>query len=82
MKCLGNTIVSGGLNPLLAFENMEKGIDNSVDHYNEDENTIPVLYSTQMHEMAKFLIDTMNRNAGEYSDFIRKKREWRDEQEA
>ncbi len=78
MKCLGNTIVSGGLNPLLAFENMEKGIDNSVDHYNEDENTIPVLYSTQMHEMAKFLIDTMNRNAGEYSDFIRKKREWRE----
>lgn len=78
MKHLGNTIVSGGLNPLLAFENMEKGIDNSVAHYGEDENTIPVLYATQMHEMAKFLIDTMNRNAGEYSEFIRKKREWRE----
>ena len=78
MKHLGNTIVGGGLNPLLAFENMEKGINNSVVHYGEDENAMPVLYATQMHKMAKYLIDTMNRNAGEYSEFIRKKREWRE----
>lgn len=78
MKHLGNTVVSGGLNPLLAFENMELGIQNSFEHYAEDTKSIPVLYATQMHKMAQFLIDTMNRNANEYSEFVKKKKEWRE----
>lgn len=78
MKHLGNTVVSGGLNPLLAFENMELGIRNSIEHYAEDTKSIPVLYATQMHKMAQFLIDTMNRNANEYNEFVKKKKEWRE----
>lgn len=78
MKHLGNKIVHGGLNPLLAFENMNEGIQHSIEHYSEDEHNIPILYATQMHEIAQYLIETINRNANEYNEFVRKKREWRE----
>lgn len=78
MKHLGNTVVSGGLNPLLAFENMKLGIQNSIEHYAKDTKSIPILYATQMHKMAQFLIDTMNRNADEYNEFVKNKRKWRE----
>lgn len=78
MKHLGNTLVAGGLNPLRAFENMASGIIHSRQHYAVDANSIPVLYATQMHEMAQYLIDTMNRNVSEYDEFIKRKQEWRE----
>lgn len=78
MKAMGNTIVRGGLNPRLAFENMLNGIEHSIAYYAEDENEIPVLYATQMHEMAQYLVDVMNRNANEYSDYVKRKKEWRE----
>ena len=77
LKRISNKVVHGGLNPLLAFEKMEDGIKHSLKHYAEDNNSIPVLYATQMHEMAKYLVDTINNNANEYSEFVRRKAEWR-----
>lgn len=73
MKHLGNTLIPGGLNPLRAFENMPIAITHSRQHYAEDEKSIPVLYATQMHEMAQYLIDIMNRDMNEYDEFVRKK---------
>ena len=55
MKALGNTLVSGGLNPCLAFENMLNGIEHCIAYYAEDDNRITVLYATQMHEMVQYL---------------------------
>lgn len=78
MKAMGNTLVSGGLNPRLAFENMLNGIEHSIAYYAEDDNEIPVLYATQMHEMAQYLVDVMNRSANEYSDYVKRKKEWRE----
>ena len=78
MKVLGNTLVSGGLNPCLAFENMLDGIEHSIAFYAKDDNGIPVLYATQMHEMAQYLVDVMNRNANEYSEYVKRKEEWRE----
>ncbi len=82
LKHLGHTVITGGLNPIKAFEHMQEGIDHSISHYAEDDNAIPVLFATQMHKMAQFLIDTMNRNRGEYNEFVKRKRqqrqEWRD----
>lgn len=78
MKHLGNSLVPGGLNPLVAFENMGIGIKNSLVHYAEDEQSIPVLYATQMYRMAQYLMETMNRNKNEYDEFVRKKRAWRE----
>lgn len=60
MKAMYNTLVCGGLNPCLAFEHIQIGIKHSKEHYAEDNNGIPVLYATQMHEMAQYLVDTMN----------------------
>lgn len=77
MKRLGNIIVPGGLNPIIAFENMKEGIIHSRSYYAEDNKYIPMLYSTQMYRMAEFLIEVMNRNAKEYDQFIAEKREWR-----
>lgn len=77
MKALGNTLVSGGLNPCSAFENMLDGIEHSIAHYTEDNNGIPILYATQMHEMAQYLVDVMNRNANEYFEYVKRKEEWR-----
>ena len=77
MKHIGDKVVKGGLNPLLAFEKMEDGIKHSLKHYAEDKNSIPILYATQMHKMAQYLVDTMNNNANEYSEFVRRKAEWR-----
>lgn len=77
LKALGPMLVAGGLNPCKAFERMTIGIENSQKHYSADENGIPVLFATQMHEMARYLIDVMNQNANEYSEFVRKKEEWR-----
>lgn len=77
LKHIGDDIVKGGLSPLLAFEKMEEGIKHSLKHYAEDKNSIPVLYATQMHKMAKYLVDTINNNANEYSEFVKRKAEWR-----
>lgn len=77
LKTLGHTLVSGGLNPCKAFERMITGIENSRKHYSADENGIPVLFATQMHETAQYLVDTMNQNADEYSEYVRRKGEWR-----
>lgn len=77
LKALGPTIIAGGLNPCRAFERMPIGIENSRRHYGVDENLIPVLYSTQMYEMAQYIVDTMNKNTNEYSEYVRRKEEWR-----
>lgn len=79
MKQLGHTAIVGGLNSIKAFEHMQKGIAHSISHYAEDDNAIPVLFATQMHQMAQFLIDTMNRNRGEYDEFVRRKQQQRQE---
>ena len=78
MKQLGNRLVPGGLNPLRALEQMAEGIAHCRDHYTEDEQRISLLYATQMHEMAQYLIDTMNRTANEYNEFIQRKQAWRE----
>ena len=77
MKRLGHEVVAGGLNSLKAFERMCDGISHSNSHYAEDEYGIPVLYATQMHRMAKYLVETMNRNRGEYDEFVKRQQEWR-----
>mgnify|MGYP003495335753 FL=1 len=78
-KHLGHNIVTGGLNGIKAFEYMLPGIAHSIRNYAEDSNAIPVLFATQMHKMAQFLIDTMNRNRGEYDEFVKLKRQQRQE---
>ena len=78
MKSLGDTLVSGGLNSIRAFEQMLDGIKNSASHYALNENGIPVLFATQMHLMAKYLVDTLNSNACEYDDYVRNKRAFRE----
>lgn len=77
LKTMGNSLVSGGLNPNSAFERMVAGIEHSAAHYGVDENGIPVLFATQMHMMAQYLIDAMNKNANEYSEYVRRKGVWR-----
>lgn len=56
---------------------MTVGIENSRNHYEVEDNGIPILFATQMHEMARYLIDTMNQNADEYSEYVRRKEAWR-----
>lgn len=78
MKSLGDALISGGLNSIRAFEQMYDGIKNSSSRYALDENSIPLLFATQMHLMARYLVDTLNSNAGEYDDYVRNKREFRE----
>lgn len=54
-----NEVVKGGLNGIRAFGYMNNGIKNSKEHYAEDDNGIPVLFATQMHEMAQCIIDKL-----------------------
>ena len=54
-----NDVVKGGLNGIKAFGYMNNGIKNSKEHYAADGNGIPVLFATQMHEMAQFIIDKL-----------------------
>ena len=54
-----NEIVKGGLNGIKAFEYINNGIKNSKEHYAVDDNGIPVLFATQMHEMAQCIIDKL-----------------------
>lgn len=77
LKALGPTIVPRGLNPCKAFDQMAMGIENSRNYYRVDENGLPVLYATQMHEMAQYFVDTMNQNANEYTEYVRMKEERR-----
>lgn len=77
LKTMGNSLVSGGWNPHSAFERMVAGIEHSLAHYGVDENGIPVLFATQMHMMAQYLVNVMNRNANEYSEYVKRKEEWR-----
>ena len=77
IKSLGDALVNGGLNSIRAFEQIYDGIKNSAQHYALDENEIPVLFATQMHFMAKYLVDTLNSNDGQYDDYVRNKRGFR-----
>ena len=79
LKHLGHNLVTGGLNGIKAFEHMQEGIAHSSRYYAEDSNAIPVLFATQMHKMAQFLIETMNRNRGEYDEFVKRKQQQRQE---
>ncbi len=72
LKSKGNTIVLGGLNPVMAFEKMAEGIENSKLHFQSDVSGIPVLFATQMHEFAQYLIDKMNENEEEYAEFVKR----------
>lgn len=85
LKRLGNKKVNGGLDPRKAFEKMKEGIEHSSEHYKEDENSIPCLFSTQMHIMARFMVETMNNNANEYNELLKekvgKRKEWKEKQE-
>ena len=63
--------------PAGAFYRIETGIKNSNENYTEDENNIPTLYSTQMHILAKDIIETMNKNNNEYDVFLQQKLEWK-----
>ncbi len=73
LKSKGNTIVIGGLNPVMAFEKMAEGIENSKLHFQLDVSGIPVLFATQMHEFAQYLIDKMNENEEEYAEFVKRR---------
>lgn len=59
LKYRCNEIVKGGLNGIKAFEYINNGIKNSKEHYAVDDNGIPVLFATQMHEMAQCIIDKL-----------------------
>lgn len=59
LKYRCNEIVKGGLNGIRAFGYINNGIKNSKEHYAEDDNGIPVLFATQMHEMAQCMIDKL-----------------------
>lgn len=76
MKRLCNKLIDGGMLPEKAFEQMERGIENSERYYEEDCNGIPVLYATQMHKMAQHLLERMNRNDKEYATFLENKKLW------
>lgn len=76
MKRLCKDLIDGGMRPEKAFEQMEKGIENSERYYEEDCNGIPVLYATQMHKMAQHLLERMNRNDKEYATFLENKKLW------
>lgn len=76
MKRLCNKLIDGGMRPEKAFEQMERGIENSERYYEEDCNGIPVLYATQMHKMAQHLLERMNRNDKEYATFLENKKLW------
>ena len=77
IKKLGDSLVSGGLNPIRAFERMRDGVNHSKSHFVVDENGIPKLYSTQMHSFAQYLIDLMNQNADEYDRFVKARKDFR-----
>lgn len=77
LKNICPSLVAGGINPCIAFEHMVEGIEHSLAHFAVDENGIPTLFATQMHEMAQYLIDTMNNNADEYSEFVQRRKAWR-----
>lgn len=79
LKKEGNALVAGGLNPVKAFERMQIGISNSKEHYQLDDNEIPVLFATQMHDFAQYLIDKMHETNMDYSAFLRKKAEVREQ---
>lgn len=67
------------MNPRKAFELMPTGIENSRAHYSVDGNGIPALYATQMHEVAQYLVNTMNQHTNEYAEFVKEKEERRKE---
>lgn len=79
LKALGNKVCKGGLNPCLAFEKMKSGIEHSKIHFATDKNGIPVLFATNMHEMAQYIINVMDRTMQEYKSFIEQKDKHREQ---
>ncbi|MGL5563110.1 MAG: RloB family protein [Tannerellaceae bacterium] len=56
MKSFLNEDIPGGCNPAKAIFNIWENIENSIKNYEVDNNGIPQLYSTNMHELAKAIL--------------------------
>jgi hypothetical protein len=64
-----HNLVPGGLDPRKAFQYIKEGIKNSLQYFEKDENNIPKLFSTNMHEMAEYIYNILEQNKNEYSKF-------------
>lgn len=71
LKTINGTLINGGMDPTKAIYGMKIGISYSQEHYSEDEQGIPALFSTQMHFLAQCLIDTMNNRKNEFDQFLK-----------
>lgn len=71
LKTLCGNVQSGGLSGQYAFEHLPDGIEHSLERYREDDNGIPVLFSTQMHILAQFIIDSLSVDTNEYEDYLK-----------
>lgn len=78
MKQLCGKVVTGGVDPRKAFLRIDVGIKNSREHYVEDDNGIPKLFSTQMYRMMDFIRTEMNKRHSEYDAYVRRQQEIRD----
>ena len=67
LKTINGTFNNGGgLDPRKAFEHLDEGIEHSKAHYQVQQNGIPTLFSTQMHQFAE---DVLVKLDNEYRDW-------------
>ena len=79
MKSLCDRVIAGGMDPRKAFLHLDDGIKHSRKLYEEDENGIPKLFSTQMFRMMEYIQTTMNQRNNEYSNYITQQQQIREQ---
>lgn len=65
-----DSLIKGGIQTTKAITQMHNAVENSMSYYQE-ENGLPCLFSTQMHILAKDILDTMG---NEFDEMIERKK--------
>ena len=71
LKTINDSIIKGGVDPRKAFERIKTTNENAKAHYDEDENRIPKLYSTNMYVLGEYVLDAIGE--GEFENWLKAK---------
>lgn len=74
LSALCHDLFHGSMNPVKAFEHICEGISRSKASYCVKDNGIPELLSTQMHLVAEYILEEMQRMDCEFTRFLENKR--------
>lgn len=71
LKTINDSIIKGGIDPRKAFDRIQTASENAKLHYEEDENRIPKLFSTNMYILEEYILEAIGEK--EFENWLEEK---------